>query len=78
MPGNARARAADPGAAAIAWEEQIVAEDSPRRSARQEQPVERHWPIPTDKVIWFELAPVHRLVGTWQGPGTIERLRRAR
>jgi hypothetical protein len=34
-------------------------------------PIERHDPIPTDKLIVFELAPVHRLVGTWQGPGKI-------
>jgi hypothetical protein len=41
-------------------------------------PIERHEPIPMDKIALFEVAPVHRLVGTWQGPGTIAGLRSRR
>jgi hypothetical protein len=42
-------------------------------------PIERHDPIAHDKLVTFEVAPVHRLIGTWQGPGTIfEFSRRAR
>jgi hypothetical protein len=41
------------------------------------QPVERHT-IPDDKVIWFELPAIRRLVGIWQGPGCIAQLRLAR
>jgi len=41
-------------------------------------PLERH-DIPHDKLVLFEVAPVRRLVGTWQGPGSIAELsRRAR
>ena len=43
---------------------------------RAPPPRERHDPLADDKRALFELAPVHRLAGTWQGPGRICDLRR--
>jgi hypothetical protein len=37
-------------------------------------PRELHDPSPDDKRALFEVAQVHRLVGTWQGPGSIAQL----
>jgi hypothetical protein len=42
-----------------------------------DQPAERHL-IPDDKIALFVVPPVHRLVGHWQGPGTIAQMRRWR
>jgi hypothetical protein len=39
-------------------------------------PLERHEPLADDKRVLFALVPVHRLAGTWQGPGRIADLRR--
>jgi hypothetical protein len=76
MPGNADAQEADLGAAASALEQEIVAENTNTALSPQGlPPIERHAPIPTDKIALFELAPVRRLVGTWQGPGTIRDMR---
>jgi hypothetical protein len=38
-------------------------------------PLERHWPLADDKLALFEIAPVHRLAGRWQGPGRIREMR---
>jgi hypothetical protein len=68
-----------PGVAVISsWEKQtIAAEDSPHRAALQDPPPrEHHHPLPDDKLVLFELPAVWRLVGVWQGPGTIAQLRR--
>jgi hypothetical protein len=79
MPGNAGARAADPGAAVSSLAKTSTAEDTATAPAPQGlPPIERHDPIPTDKIALFELAPVRRLVGTWQGPGTIKDMRARR
>jgi hypothetical protein len=61
--------------------DQVEADPDRSRSPRPPQPVpplERHDPIPTDKIAVFELAPVRRLVGTWQGPGSIREMRAKR
>jgi hypothetical protein len=52
-----------------------AAVSSPPAASRQLSPLERHV-VPDDKLVLFELAPVHRLAGTWQGPGTLAQLRR--
>jgi hypothetical protein len=63
MPGNAGSRAADPAAAVISLDEKIAAETTDSAPAPQDlPPIERHDPIPTDKIALFELAPVRRLV----------------
>jgi hypothetical protein len=76
-PGRANARAADPGVAA-AHQSNNATRYSPARQRRQIPPRERHDPIADDKRSLFEVAPVHRLAGVWQGPGTIAELRRGR
>jgi hypothetical protein len=61
------------------WETTDAAFHSLQRPQTQaEQPIERHKPLPDDKVALFALPAIHRLVGTWQGPGTITQLRRRR
>jgi hypothetical protein len=77
MAKNADTRAAGPGAAADALERETGADDTPpARSAQALPPRELHDPIAADKLVLFEVAPVHRLVGTWQGPGRISELSR--
>jgi hypothetical protein len=69
------------GAGADRWSDQDNDVPFNTRSARPPQsvpPRERHDPIPTDKIALFEVAPVRRLVGTWQGPGTIREMRAKR
>jgi hypothetical protein len=39
-------------------------------------PREVHDPIADDKIALFEVAQVRRLVGVWQGPGSIAQLSR--
>jgi hypothetical protein len=42
-------------------------------------PLEHHHPLADDKLVLFELAPVHRLIGHVQGPGVLgDLLRRGR
>jgi hypothetical protein len=63
------------GAAGSITEHHRELKDSCRRAVAQGlPPLERHI-IPDDKRILFAVAPVHRLVGTWQGPGSIAEMR---
>jgi hypothetical protein len=63
--------------AAGSIEKQDQALDSCRVAVAQGlPPIERHGIVPDDKIAIFEVAPVHRLVGVWQGPGTILQLSR--
>jgi hypothetical protein len=52
--------------------------NSRRRAVAQAlPPLERYEPhLADDKVVLFEVAPVHLLAGTWQGPGAIADLSR--
>jgi hypothetical protein len=48
----------------------------PAAVAQDVPPREHHDPIADDKLVLFEVAPLRRLVGVWQGPGTIAELSR--
>jgi hypothetical protein len=64
------------GAAAIDFGKTIAATDSAALARRQPSPIERHVPLPDDKVVLAELVRAHCLVGIWQGPGCIAEMRR--
>jgi hypothetical protein len=76
MAETAHARGAAPGAAVISLDETIAAKNSVNPVTGQGCPVERHDPLPTDKLIWHAVPRLQLLVGTWQGPGSIAQLRR--
>jgi hypothetical protein len=54
--------------------------NSPTAARRQDHrappPCEHHDLLADDKSVFFEVVPLHRLAGTWQGPGRICDLRR--
>jgi hypothetical protein len=50
------------GAAAIDFGKTIAATDSAALARRQPSPIERHVPLPDDKVVLAELVRAHRLV----------------
>jgi hypothetical protein len=71
--------AGEPRGAALVVRKQLdAAQDSRILGRSQACPVERHDPLPDEKLTLFGVPQAHRLVGTWQGPGTIAQLRRAR
>jgi hypothetical protein len=61
MPGNAQRRSVG-GAAAVDFGKTIGATESAALARRQPSPIERHVPLPDDKVVLAELVRAHRLV----------------
>jgi hypothetical protein len=82
------AGARDPGAADRLGDDRDLAQTTPPRQLAQavnirdylaDQPLERHWPLATDKIALFEVPQAYLLIGHVQGPGRLgELLRRAR
>jgi hypothetical protein len=54
----------------------FIAQERPQAQVVAAQPIELRDPLADDKLALFALPAVHRLCGRWQGPGSIERLRR--
>jgi hypothetical protein len=76
---SARAPGLATPAAASLRSSSAASHSVPAACAQALPPREHHDPVADDKLALFALPQVHRLVGTWQGPGTIAELsRRAR
>jgi hypothetical protein len=78
MPADSRSRPPEgvPGAAQDRMDDDAAPASTTLAASQARPPRERHNPIPTDKIALFAVAPVARLAGVWQGPGSIASLRR--